>query len=123
MSAFQSIELIIQRSGCVLSTGLHISFHKSTFMPIVVDKDGAMGLAAIMGCPVSSFPQTNLGLPLSTHKVERAILGWRTSHLSKAGRLTLAESVLMVQDIYTMSVLPFPQNALDKIDRPRKGLF
>lgn len=31
--------------------------------------------------------------------------------------------MLTVQAIYAMPVLPFPQTALDRLDRPRKGLF
>ncbi|KAK1694254.1 hypothetical protein QYE76_010951 [Lolium multiflorum] len=52
------------------ATGLHINFHKSTFVPVGGVPYGlASELAGILGCPVSSFPQTYLGLPLSDHKL------------------------------------------------------
>lgn len=51
------------------ATGLSINFHKSTFAPIHVDPDLSSSLAAILGCPVASFPQSYLGLPLSTSKL------------------------------------------------------
>lgn len=51
------------------ATGLHINFEKSTFLPICVDTDVTASLASIFGCPVSSFPQPYLGLPLSTTKL------------------------------------------------------
>jgi hypothetical protein len=38
------------------ATGLAINFHKSTFVPIHVSASRAADLAAILGCPVSSFP-------------------------------------------------------------------
>jgi hypothetical protein len=117
------------------TTGLHIKFHKSTFIPIGVDADRAGELAMILECPISAFPQTYLGLPLSTSKItiamldaiaikaERAVPGWRTSLLSKARCLTLVESVLTAQAVYTMFVLSFPLTVLAKLDRPCEGLF
>jgi hypothetical protein len=45
------------------ATGLVINFHKSTFVPIKTDKTIALSMAHAFGCPVSSFPQTYLGLP------------------------------------------------------------
>jgi hypothetical protein len=50
-------------------TGLAINFHKSTFVPIHVSVLRADDLATILGCPVLSFPQTYLGLPLSDQKL------------------------------------------------------
>ncbi|KAM0821158.1 hypothetical protein ACQ4PT_048236 [Festuca glaucescens] len=49
--------------------GLTINYHKSTFVPICVPAEEASSLAAMLGCAVSSFPQTYLGLPLSNHKL------------------------------------------------------
>jgi hypothetical protein len=52
-----------------LATGLHINFHKSTFVAMnVLPDDGAL-MEATLGCQTSSFPQTYLGLPLSPHKL------------------------------------------------------
>ncbi|CAN6168854.1 unnamed protein product [Urochloa humidicola] len=117
------------------ATGLHINFHKSTFVPVHIDQARALELAAILGCPVASFPQTYLGLPLSSVKLspatldalsikaERAFPGWRTSLLTSAGRLTLASAVLTAQSMHAMAVIPLPASTLQKLDRPRKGLF
>ena len=46
-------------------TGLTINFHKSTFVPMNVDATTSAAMAEILGCSVSSFPQTYLGRPLS----------------------------------------------------------
>jgi hypothetical protein len=118
------------------ATGLHINFHKSTFVPVGgVPGDLASELAGILGCPVSSFPQTYLGLPLSDHKlpasaldflsikISKRIPGWRTSLLPIGGRLTLTNAVLSALPSFAMSVLPIPKGALVKMDRPRRAMF
>jgi hypothetical protein len=56
------------------ATGLAINFHKSSFVPIHVHPARAAELAAMLGCPVSSFPQTDLGLPLSDRKLPASAL-------------------------------------------------
>jgi len=53
-----------------LATGLTINFHKSTFIPMNVDDATTSAMATVLGCTVSSFPQTYLGLPLSPHKLK-----------------------------------------------------
>ena len=52
-----------------LATGLAINFQKSTFVPLNVDTHTAAAMAVVLGCSLSSFPQTYLGLPLSPHKL------------------------------------------------------
>lgn len=47
------------------ATGLHINFHKSTFVPMNINYELVQSMAGILGYPISSFPQTYLGLPLS----------------------------------------------------------
>jgi hypothetical protein len=47
------------------ATGLFTNFHKSCFVPMHVPDPVAASLASILGCPISSFPQPYLGLPLS----------------------------------------------------------
>jgi hypothetical protein len=58
-------------------------------------------MAAAFGCSISSFPQTYLGLPLSTHKLclsdfapliskcDMRLSGWRGRSLPIGGRLLL----------------------------------
>ncbi|CAD6343412.1 unnamed protein product [Miscanthus lutarioriparius] len=63
-----------------LATGLHINFHKSTFIPMNIDSAAATEMVNILGCDVSSFPQTYFGRPLSPHKLkdgkEEVIQAW-----------------------------------------------
>ena len=96
------------------ATGLCINFHKSTFVPICVEHDLAVDLAGILGCPVSSFPQTYLGLPLSDQKLPASALSflgskiagkipsWRTSLIPIGGRLTLTTAVLSALPSFSM---------------------
>lgn len=95
-------------------SGLHINFDKSTFVPIGLSQPEACHMASILGCPVASFPQTYLGLPLSIHKlrlvhaqplvnaVSSYIPGWCGKLLSPSGRTTLANSVLGARAVYAM---------------------
>ena len=50
-------------------TGLHINFDKSTFIPMNISDEDARTMASTLGCSISSFPQPNLGLPLSASKL------------------------------------------------------
>jgi hypothetical protein len=109
---------------------------ESTFVPVGgVSIELASDLASILGCPVSSLPQTYLGLPLSDHKLPAAALeflsfkiskripGWRTSLLPIGERLTLTTAVLSALPSFAMSVLPIPKGTLSKMDRPRRAMF
>lgn len=51
-------------------TGLHINFMKSTIVPIHMDDQVVQECVDIMGCRREGFPQTYLGLPLSTSKLQ-----------------------------------------------------
>jgi hypothetical protein len=51
------------------ATGLAINFHKSCFIPMHVSSEDATEMASALGCPISSFPQPYLGLPLFPTKL------------------------------------------------------
>ncbi|KAK1609017.1 hypothetical protein QYE76_032690 [Lolium multiflorum] len=51
------------------ATGLVINFHKSCFIPMHTEAFVASAIASVLGCPISSFPQPYLGLPLSPTKL------------------------------------------------------
>jgi hypothetical protein len=88
------------------ATGLLINFHKSTFAPIHVQQPLASILALALGCNVASFPQTYLGLPLSTHKLNlkafhpyierfrRRLPGWIGNIIPLSGRSILVKASL-----------------------------
>ncbi|KAK1669207.1 hypothetical protein QYE76_057366 [Lolium multiflorum] len=80
------------------ATGLAINFHKSCFIPMHTEASIASAMASVLGCPISSFPQPYLGLPLSPTKLpssafaplllsfDRRLSGWRAHLLSAGGR-------------------------------------
>ena len=45
------------------STGLKVNFQKSTMVPLNVDNEEAIRLAAVFGCSLWMLPFTYLGLP------------------------------------------------------------
>lgn len=109
-------------------TGFLINFHKSTFARIHIDHENSVNLATILGCPFASFPQSYLGLPLSTmklnmsafffiiDKVDRRLAGWNGLLLYLAGRAILVRAALRALPIYAMSVLPLPAGTIQEID-------
>jgi hypothetical protein len=54
-----------------VSMGLAIIFDKSTFVPLNLDLEDQSLISSILGCPIASFLQTYLGLPLSDTKLSR----------------------------------------------------
>jgi hypothetical protein len=117
------------------ATGLHINFDKSTFVPIHLDQALANSLASTLGCPVSSFPQNYLGLPLSTHKlgisafapliakIDKRLAGWIGSLLSLAGRGVLIRAVIRALPTHIMSALLLPISVILDIDKRCRAFF
>jgi hypothetical protein len=114
-----------------LATRLTINFHKSTFVPIHVDTDVASDMAQILGCEVSSFPQTYLGLPLSPHKIrvadfkplifkfDRYLAGWKVRLLSSGGNLVPVNVVLSSLAVYHMSSMILLKMVIAALDARR----
>ncbi|KAJ4811538.1 RNA-directed DNA polymerase (reverse transcriptase)-related family protein [Rhynchospora pubera] len=83
----------------------------------------------------SALPLTYLGLPLSLQrpdrlsfqplvdKIRRRLAGWKSSLLSRAGRVLLASSVLSTIPVYWMSVFKLPQWVIKEIDAIRRNFI
>jgi hypothetical protein len=118
-----------------VATGLAINFHKSCFVPMNVPPPEAVAMAVVLGCPISSFPQPYLGLPLSPTKlpssafaplllsVDRRLLGWRAHLLSSGGRLVLCNAVLNNLATYFMCSYLLPRGVIDSIDKRCRAFF
>ena len=95
----------------------------------------AFDMAAAFGCPVASFPQAYLGLPLSTHKFRAADLapiisrcdkylaGWRGRCTPIGGRLILVNSVLSALLSHAMAAGILPIGSIEAIDKRRRAFF
>jgi len=117
------------------ATGLHINFEKNTFLPICIDSDYACHLASIFECPVSSFPQPYLGLPLSTTKLctrdfqpliaasDKYLAGWKGHLLNEMGRTTLVTSVLASGSVYHMSSLLLFKGTADSLVQKQRAFL
>ena len=89
----------------------------------------------MFGCPVSRFPCTYLGLPLSLHKIKHGLLlpiihrvdkrlsGWLATFLSFGGRLTLVNSVLAGIPSYYMSCFLWPKESLSRLEKLLRAFF
>nr|CAB3463513.1 unnamed protein product [Digitaria exilis] len=117
------------------ATSLHINFDKSNFLPICLGQDEAQSMADLLGCPIATFPQTYLGLPLSTHKlrlldsqpllraVESYIPGWCGKVLTPSGRTILANVVLAARAVYAMCSSLLPKGTVDVLDARRRAFI
>lgn len=115
--------------------GLHINFTKSTFVPINLSDEEEAEISDILECPVATFPQTYLGLPLSDSKlpkaaflpliskIDRRLASFSMNFISRGGRLILTKSVLSALPAYFMSCLSLPKWVIEKIDGLRRSFF
>ena len=118
-----------------MATGLTINYHKSTFVPMNVDAATASTMATVLGCELSTFPQTYLGLPLSPHKLrpfdfqplissfDKYLAGWKARLLSSGGRIVLVNAVLGTLPIYYMSSILLPKGVRELLDAKRRAFL
>jgi mannosylglycoprotein endo-beta-mannosidase len=95
----------------------------------------ASSMANVFGCSVSSFPQTYLGLPFSTHKLrfsefapiitksDMRLSGWRGRSLPIGGCLLLVNYVLTALLAHAMAAGLLPAGVLEAIDKRRRAFF
>ena len=110
-------------------SGLQINFEKSTFLPMNLPHAIAAKMAGILGCPISSFPQPYLGLPLTPTKArlsdlqpllerfDRYFVGWKGHLLNLRSRAVLVQAVVSNFPTYAMCSILLPQGAIDLIDK------
>lgn len=56
-------------------------------------------------------------------KVHQKLSGWKATHLSFAGRVTLAKSVIQSIPVYSMMTNPIPKVCLKEIEKLQKGFI
>jgi hypothetical protein len=112
-----------------MTTGLMINYDKSTLVPINLDSEEQIQISNILGCPIASFPQTYLGIPLSDSKLPRwALLDKRVDTLSiigatSGGRLTLTKSVLSALPSHLLACIKAPKWLYQELDKRRCAYF
>lgn len=116
-------------------SGLEINYNKSTWIPINVDDRFTPIISQLLGCSISAFPISYLGLPLTINKPTRALYmpliekiesrleGWKGKLISRAGRLQLMNSVLSSIPIYFMASFLLPKWVVDRIDKIRRDFL
>jgi hypothetical protein len=117
------------------TTGLKINYNKSTFVPINLEQDEQHNISNILGCPIASFPQTYLGLPLSDSKLPRwalqpilqtldtSIDTFSVRGASSGGRLALTKSVLSAMPSHTLAYIKAPKWFHNEINKRRRAYF
>jgi hypothetical protein len=117
------------------STGLAINYAKSTFLPLNMDQEEQSLISSILGCPIATFPQTYLGLPLSDSKLPRWALFLLLHSLdnkvdtlslkgaSSGGRLTLTKSILSALPSHILACIKALKWFYKETDNRRRGYF
>jgi hypothetical protein len=110
------------------ATGLTINFHKSNLVPMHVSDGDTALIRSLLGCRVEGFPQTYLGLPLSSDKlkiaqfspliakVDKYLFGWFAVLLSMGGRVVLLNAVLDALPTFAMDALELPPALLKAVE-------
>ncbi|XP_038687586.1 uncharacterized protein LOC119986972 [Tripterygium wilfordii] len=112
------------------SSGQRVSFQKSSiYVSKNVDQGVASDISRLSGIPLTDNLGKYLGTP-SIHgrvsskeyqyvvdRISSRLEGWKTRHLSFAGRITLAKSVLTTIPIYVMQTALLPKETCLHIER------
>ena len=110
------------------STGLVVNYHKSSMVPINVDENTTISLAAAFGCQVGKMPFTYLGLPVGTTRprmvdfmplvdcMDRRMTT-SSSFLNQGERLQFLNSALSSMPIFYLGSLLAPAGILKQLER------
>lgn len=106
-----------------------INIQKSKFLPFrnvsrarvskfegMIDFRHTYNIGRYLGFPLLSGIVTNADFSFIMDRINSILAGWKGRLLSRAGRVTLAKSVLNSMPIYTMHNLWLPEGICDKID-------
>jgi hypothetical protein len=116
-------------------SGLQVNMRKSTLVFSSTEQQLANSLASYMGCTISTFPVTYLGLHLSDkrlaktdyltliHKIAARLSGSSANSLFLASKLVLTNVVLSSLPIYFMTAFILPKWVIDEIDTIRRNLL
>ncbi|KAJ0440973.1 putative RNA-directed DNA polymerase [Helianthus annuus] len=116
---------------CLVS-GLKINRRKCKIFGIGVENNEVERLACKVKCDVGSLPFEYLGIPIGANmkrakfwkpvldKFASRLSKWKARHLSFAGRMTLAKSVLGSLPSYFLSLFSAPKCVVKKLEKIRR---
>ncbi|RVX11858.1 putative ribonuclease H protein [Vitis vinifera] len=101
----------------------------------VGEVEGALDMAAEIGCKVGQLPTVYLGLPLGApnrassvwdgveEKMRRKLALWKRHFLSKGGRITLIKSTLASIPLYQMSLFRMPKSVARRLEKLQRNFL
>ena len=116
-------------------TGLRINYGKSVLIPMGCGEEWIEDILVTLKCGVAKLPISYLGIPLGANpkksstwkpiieKVEKRLAMWKTTTLSKVGRLTLIKAVLNNLPMYYLSLFRIPKNVAKRIIQLQRRFF
>ncbi|RVW79808.1 LINE-1 retrotransposable element ORF2 protein [Vitis vinifera] len=116
------------------ASGLKINLEKSMVIP-VGEVEGALDMAAEIGCKVGQLPTVYLGLPLGApnrassvwdgveEKMRRKLALWKRNFLSKGGRITLIKSTLASIPLYQMLLFRMPKLVARRLEKLQRNFL
>lgn len=112
-----------------LASGMKVNVQKSRFLPSknvtrskisqyegIIDFHHTYNIGRYLGFPLLAGRVTKSDFSFILDKINSRLAGWKAKLLSRAGRVTLAKSVLCSMPIYTMQNLWLPEGVCDNID-------
>ncbi|KAJ0432745.1 putative RNA-directed DNA polymerase [Helianthus annuus] len=118
-----------------LVTGLKVNPSKNKLFGVGVNDAEVTRLTRVLNCENGSFPFNYLDIPIGVNmkkarfwqpivdKFNRKLSRWKANHLSFAGRMTLAKSVLGSLPSYFLSLFSAPKVIINKLEKIRRDFL
>jgi len=117
-------------------SGLVVNYNKSGLLVMGMDEVWGQQAAKVLECSLVQLPMMYLGIPLGASmrksaswqciidKIHKRLQSWKSSCLSRTGRLVLVKAVLNCLPIYYLSLFKLPKKVANDIIRlQRKFLW
>lgn len=112
-----------------LASGMKVNIQKSQFLPSknipqskvtkfegILEIKHTYNIGRYLGFPLLAGRATKNDFSFLLDKINMRLAGWKSKLLSRAGRVTLAKSVISSMPIYRMQNLWLPIGVCDRID-------
>jgi hypothetical protein len=109
------------KSSISFSRNVHHSVRSSLSMQSGLKE--TLKLGNYLGVPALGKAPRVQDFQYMVDKVKARLTGWKTKHLSLAGRITLAKSVIQAIPIYPMMTMPIPRTCLNEIEKIQRAFI